>query len=207
MEKELQRLHSLYYLIKDEIASKLKEFEKAGEKEETAFKELIFCILTPQSKAEACWNAVENLFEKDVILKGSFEEIVNELKGVRFKFNKARYIMEARKFFNGILKKINGLESMEAREWLVRNVKGMGYKEASHFLRNIGKGYELAILDRHILNNLDFFEVINEVPSTLTKKRYIQIEGKMKEFAKRIGIPMAHLDFVFWYRQTGRIFK
>ncbi len=207
MERELQEIHSLYYLIKDEIASKLKEFEKAGKSEEKAFKELIFCLLTPQSKAETCWNAVENLFRKGVILKGDFDEIVNELKGVRFKFNKARYIMEARKFFGEILRKINELESAEAREWLVKNVKGMGYKEASHFLRNIGKGYELAILDRHILKNLTFFKVIDKIPSVLTKKRYIQIEEKMRKFAKRTGIPMAYLDFVLWYKQTGRIFK
>jgi len=38
-------------------------------------------------------------------------------------------------------------------EWLVKNLTGLGYKEAGHFLRNIGSG-KIAILDRHILRNL-----------------------------------------------------
>ena len=104
------------------------------------------------------------------------------------------------------MQKLNGMDAIKAREWLVKNIKGYGYKEASHFLRNIGKGFELAILDRHILKNLVEFNVIDGIPA-LTKKKYYEIEKKMKEFSERIGIPMAYLDFVLWYKQTGRIFK
>ena len=206
MEK-LKALHSLYYFIKEDIAKKLEEFKSIGKDEGKVFKELIFCILTPQSKAEICWNAVERMFKKNIVPEGSVDEIARELKGVRFRFNKARYIVEARKFFNkNFLRKLNDMDAVNAREWLVKNIKGYGYKEASHFLRNIGKGFELAILDRHILKNLVEFSVIDNIPA-LTKKKYYAIEKKMREFSERIGIPMAYLDFVLWYRQTGRIFK
>lgn len=54
----------------------------------------------------------------------------------------------------------------------------MSYKEASHFLRNVGFGENIAILDRHILRNLVKLEVIDELPKTLTPKLYLEIEEK-----------------------------
>ena len=68
----------------------------------------------------------------------------------------------------------------EARERLfVLDVKGLGMKEASHFLRNVGRGKTIAILDRHILKNLKKYGAIDGVPTSLTKKRYLEIEGKI----------------------------
>ena len=84
---------------------------------------------------------------------------------------------------------------------------GLGYKEASHFLRNIGLGEEFAILDRHILRNLARLKVIPEVPVSITKKRYLEIEEKLRRFAADIGIPVAELDLLFWSKETGWIFK
>ena len=89
----------------------------------------------------------------------------------------------------------------------IQNIKGMGYKEASHFLRNIGFGDELAILDRHILKNLKELGVLDEIPSSMSKKKYIEIERKMKEFSRSANIPISHLDLVFWCKETGEIFK
>ena len=88
-----------------------------------------------------------------------------------------------------------------------QNVKGMGMKEASHFLRNIGFGGELAILDRHILKNLVAVGVIPEIPKSLSPKKYLAIESAMLEFSRSMGIPMDHLDIVLWYKEAGAIFK
>jgi N-glycosylase/DNA lyase len=98
-------------------------------------------------------------------------------------------------------------DARDARDWLVQKVKGVGYKEASHFLRNIGYEEEFAILDRHILKNLKLLGVIEKIPNSLSKKRYLEIEKRMKEFAERIEIPMADLDLLLWYKETGMIFK
>jgi N-glycosylase/DNA lyase len=95
----------------------------------------------------------------------------------------------------------------EARQWLVTNVKGLGFKEASHFLRNIGFGEKIAILDRHILKNLKKAGVINQVPASITKNMYLSIEEKMRAFANKIKIPLSHLDLLFWCNETGEIFK
>lgn len=98
-------------------------------------------------------------------------------------------------------------QNKDARGWLAQNVTGMGYKEASHFLRNIGLGEDLAILDRHVLKNLRLLGVIEEIPSSLSKSRYFEIEKSMKEFAEEINVPMGRLDLVLWYKETGEIFK
>ena len=90
---------------------------------------------------------------------------------------------------------------------MVKSIKGIGYKEASHFLRNIGLGEDLAILDRHILKNLKLLGVIEKIPKSLSRKKYFEIEGKMYEFAKEIQIPIGCLDLLLWYKQTGEIFK
>ena len=83
----------------------------------------------------------------------------------------------------------------------------MGYKEASHFLRNIGFADDLAILDRHILKNLKIFGIIDEIPKSLSKKKYIEIEEKMRNLANEVNIPLSHLDLLFWSKETGEIFK
>jgi len=107
----------------------------------------------------------------------------------------------------GLKKKIEKFNAAAARDWLVRNVKGLGYKEASHFLRNIGLGKELAILDVHILKNLKELGVIENIPSSLTKKRYLEIEDKMRKFSRRTKIPLAELDLLLWSLETGFVFK
>ena len=89
----------------------------------------------------------------------------------------------------------------------MKNLTGLGYKEAGHFLRNIGFGEKIAILDRHILRNLHALGVIDELPESISNKRYLEIEKKMAEFAGRIHIPLDHLDLLLWYKETGEIFK
>jgi len=82
------------------------------------------------------------------------------------------------------------------------------YKEASHFLRNIGRGDELAILDRHILRGLKMAGVIEEIPVSLSEKLYSEIEKAMKNFAlRKMKLPVSHLDFVFWHFFNGEVFK
>jgi len=214
MSDILNELHGIYEDIKDEIIARLKEFDSLWKKgrEEDIFRELVFCILTPQSKAEICWKTVKNLEDKNLLLEGTFEEILDELKNVRFRYKKAGYILNAREKFlrNGRIKIKEIVESkniLGTRERIVKEVKGVGYKEASHFLRNVGFGKEIAILDRHILKNLKVFGVINKIPMNLSRKKYLEIEKKMKILSKNINIPLLHLDFVLWYRETGKVFK
>jgi len=213
MDRHIEQLKKTYSIIKPEIVERLKNFEKVR-KEKDIFYELIFCLLTPQSKAKLCWQCVENLKNKNLLCKGKKKLILKELNKVRFKNKKTEYIISAINTFlkNGkvynIKSKISKFKNVyEIREWLVKNVKGLGYKEASHFLRNIGIGKDFAILDRHILKNLKLFGVIGKIPDSLTKKKYYEIEKKMKNFSKNVKIPISHLDLLLWFKETGEIFK
>jgi len=88
----------------------------------------------------------------------------------------------------------------------VKNVLGMGYKESSHFLRNIGKR-DLAIIDRHILKGLLRCGVLKSLPKTLSRKTYLEIEKQFQKFSEEINIPMDELDLLFWSMVTGEILK
>lgn len=215
MEKEtlsVDDIMSLYIPIKPQIEARLQDFSRIWEtaSDEELFRELVFCLLTPQSKARTCWRAVERLEEKCMISDAGPEEITGELVGVRFNLRKGEYICLARSAFRSrsLREALAGFSgAAAAREWLVQNVKGLGYKEASHFLRNIGLGGDLAILDRHILKNLALLGVIEEVPSSPTKKMYLEIERKMTAFSAEAKIPMGHLDLLLWYKEAGEVFK
>ncbi len=209
-------VQEIYTIIKTQIISRLSEFRLIGTKgsDDDIYAELIFCIFTPQSNAVICWNTVKKLREKNLLYSINKDLLINELKGVRFRNNKAGYVIKARNDFfdsanNFTLK--NTIDEISdiisKREWLVKNVKGYGYKESSHFLRNIGYGDNIAILDRHILKNLLNNKVITEIPKSLTRKKYMEIENKMITYSKKINIPIQHLDLVFWYSAKKEIFK
>ncbi|MDI6890180.1 MAG: N-glycosylase/DNA lyase [Thermodesulfovibrionales bacterium] len=204
----------IYALKKGEILRRLKEFKNLWFRgDEEIFAELAFCILTPQSKAKVCWEAIERLRGKSLLLRGSAEEIKEEIRYVRFKNKKTEYFLKARNFFskNGrvcmksILSKFKDIH--KCREWLVKNITGLGYKEASHFLRNIGFGEKIAILDRHILRNLKELGIIEDVPESLSRSKYLDIEKRIIAFSRQIDIPFSHLDLLLWYKETGEIFK
>jgi N-glycosylase/DNA lyase len=210
----LDELNSKYDSRKLDIKRRLAEFRKVmGEPEERVFAELAFCLCTPQSKATFCWKAVESLVKNNLLYRGTSEQIKPFLNAVRFNDHKSRYIVAARETFTdgggiSIKEKILSLgKPVEMREWLIENIKGLGPKEASHFLRNVGFGKDLAILDSHILKNLVRYGVIAEFPKSLTKRKYFEIEEKMKVFARAAGIPFDELDLLFWSEETGMIFK
>jgi len=191
-----------YKKHRKEIESRLNEFSHIDSKEHV--KELFFCILTPQSNAEKCWQAIKELENC-----GLEEKQVQECLKTKTRFyrNKTKYLLEANKNWKEIKEKLKEENPIELRNWIADNIKGLGLKEASHFLRNIGKSKnELAILDRHILRQLEKLKVIDK-DITLNKKTYLELEQKMKEFSKQVNIPLDHLDLLFWKIESGRIFK
>jgi N-glycosylase/DNA lyase len=207
-------IKKVYSKFKEEIECRLAEFKKIGKNAtpKELFIELAFCVLTPQSKAKLCWEAIVTMQKKNILFNGTIDDINKELQKVRFKNKKAEYLYRARcNFFkkeNSIYENIKKTKStLELREYLVRNIKGIGYKEASHFLRNIGLGEEIAILDRHIIRNLIELGVLKKYPKNLSEKNYEGIEEKMKALSKILDIPIDTLDLVFWAKETGEVFK
>lgn len=209
-----EELLQFYSEKRDEIKKRLEEFKQIfQDSDERIFAEMAFCLCTPQSKATNCWNAIVSLTKNNLLLNGSTDEIRPFLNTVRFGSKKADYIVGARNIFTKnskieIKERLKSFHnSKQAREWLVENIRGFGMKEASHFLRNIGMGNDLAILDVHILKNLEKHKVIDEFPKGLTPKKYFEIEDKMKRFSQSVNIPFDELDLLFWSKETGVVFK
>ncbi len=217
MEKNyLDEIMEVYDRIKPDIQTRLQDFKEIwlGGNNEDIHVELSFCILTPQSKARNAWSAITKLRDNELLFRGSEEEIVDYLNVVRFKNNKARNLVILREKMKDSLGELITKDFFtilgdvfEVREWIVKNIRGMAHKEASHFLRNVGFGDEIAILDRHILRNLVRLGVIAEVPKTITPKKYKEIEKKMLRYCQKIGIPMDEFDLLLWYLEAGEIFK
>lgn len=206
----------IYKKNKSLYKKRLKDFKDIWEKgtNEDIHCELSFCILTPQSKALNAWSAIEKLRDTKVLYEGSPEDISEFLNVVRFKNNKSRYLVELREKMkddkgNIITKDFfaNFKNNDERRNWIIKNIKGMSYKEAGHFLRNVGFGSDIAILDRHILRNLVRLGVIEEIPKSLSPKKYLEIEDRLKAYTAFIGIPMDEMDLLLWHKEAGTIFK
>ncbi len=188
---------------KELIRKALRKFKDLNEIE--YYYEMMFCLLTPQSNALKCWDAIEELKK----LKKFETDKINSILKTRTRFhnNKTKYILESGKTWNLIKNSLNNKNRLELRNELKKMVKGYGLKEAGHFLRNIGKSdNQIAILDRHILRNLKSLGVI-ETDKIKNDKHYLEMEQKFLEFSKRIGIPIDELDLLFWSRENGQIFK
>jgi len=193
--------------VRDLVKTRIEEFKENGEKSsKEIFKELCFCILTANFNAERCIKIFEEL--NDELLSLSECELAEKLRmlGHRYPRTRAKYIVEARRYA-GSLKNVieNFKDENELREWLVKNIRGVGYKEASHFLRNVGF-INLAIIDYHIINILARHKLI-EKPKTITRNRYFEIENLLRKIAEKLGLTLAELDLYLWYLETGKVLK
>ncbi len=204
-------LESVEYLknseVKKLVDARLSEFRELGNgSSNEIFKELCFCILTANFNAEKSMKIQMKIGDGFLILPESL--LASKLKelGHRYPNTRARYIVNARKHKNSLrttIKMFN--DENKLREWLDKNVKGIGYKEASHFLRNIGYT-DFAIIDFHIIDVLTKYNIIKK-PKTLTKRTYLETEELLRKIAGKSNFNLAELDLYLWYMETGKILK
>jgi N-glycosylase/DNA lyase len=152
---------------------------------------------------------------RHILADGTQEQLAKALSGVhRYPNARARYIAESREFLRSthrfeirsVLDSFNC--PLERRDWLVREkgIKGLGYKEASHFLRNIGfRGY--AILDKHVLRCLCELKIIDDPKPPNTRSRYLTVELQLRELSDKLEIGFDEMDLVLWSMKTGEILK
>ncbi|MFH0752543.1 MAG: N-glycosylase/DNA lyase [archaeon] len=176
--------------VKSLVDSRIGEFSKNKD----LFSELCFCLLTANFNAERSIRIQKEV--GDGFSKLSKTKLAKKLKelGHRFPNARAGYIVEARKH-----------KLIADREWLVNNVNGLGYKEASHFLRNIGNE-DSAIIDFHIIDLLVKHNLIKR-PKSLTKVVYLQIEDLLRSISQKVDLNLAELDLYLWYLEAGKVLK
>jgi len=185
------------------IEERLKEFKQLNEFNTTHwFSELCFCLLTANSKAATAIKIQQQVGPQGFINLSEQElsQIIRDNKH-RFHNNKAKFIVTAREFID-IKDRIKNLPGPQAREFLAKNIKGLGYKESSHFLRNVGYD-DVAIIDRHILRFLHKEALITEIPKSITRTNYLKFEQILSKF----GIAHSRLDLIIWQKMTGLVLK
>lgn len=191
--------------IKKTIDARLKDFKKVASNQDKIFSELCFCLLTANFQAEKSIQIqrdIEHLFHT-----GDEPTLKLELKnrGHRFWPQRAERIVKARECKTELCNLAKKENEFVLRDWLVKNIKGIGMKEASHFLRNIG--YEnVAIIDFHIVDLL-VDEGLIERQKTITLKKYLEIEGVLSKLAKKAGMSLAEMDLYLWWMETGKVLK
>jgi len=209
MKSEIASLRTQH--ISETVNKRLSEFQSFSDKPtEEWFSELCFCILTANSRADSAI-----AIQSELRAKGFCEYTANDVKKCimkhkhRFHNNKTRFIMDARRHLDiksTITRLVEKSGSKAAREWLVANIKGIAYKEASHFLRCVGYT-DVVILDRHILRLLNDHNYVLAIPKTLGKKTYLEIEAIVEKIAKSLNMSAAELDLYMWYMKTGKVLK
>ncbi|HDQ59756.1 MAG TPA: N-glycosylase/DNA lyase [Candidatus Woesearchaeota archaeon] len=188
------------------IDQRMREFEALNKKTSREwFKELCFCILTANCAAHTCMQIQKNI--EDGFISLTENNLAERLRnsGYRFPNIRANYIVQNRRFVNALKNKLKNLDDFEARKWLVQNIKGIGYKESSHFLRNVGYK-NTAIIDFHIIDILVKTNLIPR-PKTLTKTKYLEIENILKNIAIKSKLNLAELDLYLWFIETGKVLK
>lgn len=204
-------LRAYHARIRPFVLKRLEEFKETWEKgDEAIFEELIFCLLTAGASALMGLKGIEAL--RPILWNATVDEIAQQINFHLYPLARAQYIVAAREIvkneMGGKLKAwIENWRGRETkRDACVQKFKGIGYKEASHFLRNIGfRGY--AILDKHILRSLHAFGMIDSDKPPSTRNRYLAIEGRYLELAKQVGIDPDELDLTLWASRTGMIVK
>ena len=192
--------------IKEVVDDRIKEFENLGkDKQDKVFSELCFCLLTANFQAEKCIQIQNEMGRSFEIMPQ--QELAKKLKEVGHRFwpQRAERIVEARECKTELCQMVFKSSGQEMRNWLVKNVKGLGMKESSHFLRNIGYK-DLAIIDFHIVDLLERENLI-ERPKTITPKKYLEIEQILDKLSKKVNLNLAELDLYLWYLETGKILK
>jgi len=207
MQKLIKQIESLK---KSDVSSivnqRILEFKNINKKSnDELFSEMCFCILTANFSAEKTIRIQNEIGE--CFFTDSKDELSKKLKdyGHRFPNARAEYISESTKCKDKLNKIVKFHDKKALREWIVNNVKGLGYKEVSHFLRNIGFN-DYAIIDFHIIDILVDNKLI-EKPKTLTKKKYLEMEDLLRKLAKETNLTLAELDLYLWYMETGKILK
>lgn len=213
----VESIRATHKARRKEIRARLVEFETVWQEGSDArlWEELVFCIFTAGASARMGLKSIEAV--RPLLMDGGSEEMTQALKQAgahRFPVARPGYIVVARNYLrehcpSGLRERLEGFSSaIERRDWLAqeKRIKGLGYKEASHFLRNIGlKGH--AILDKHVLRCLADLKVIESPQPPTTRARYLATEEKLGELAANLEIDFEELDLVLWSMKTGEVLK
>ncbi|HEU4766745.1 MAG TPA: N-glycosylase/DNA lyase [Pyrinomonadaceae bacterium] len=213
----VERVVATHRARRKEIRKRLGEFQDVWRNGSDArlWEELAYCIFTAGASARMGLDSVDAV--RPLLIDGGSKAMAKALKKAgahRFPNARPEYIVATRDYFNAdcdmkLRQRLRGFaDPLERRDWLAqeKQVKGLGYKEASHFLRNIGvKGH--AILDKHVMRCLCEVGIVDAPKPPSTRSKYLAVEQELVRFAREIKVDFDELDLVLWSMKTGEILK
>ena len=213
-----EQLDSAIGALCPEIWSNMQSVSETEHSEEKLWEELVCCVLSSQVKFELSQAVTQNLKRNGLldleVLDYSYEDQLGEVlrspvivdgHSIKYRFpnSKAKQIATARQniYGNGmslreILYKYS--ESSELRATLVKLVPGLGMKQASMYLRNVSNSFELAVIDSHVLKYMNVMDLVEKVPSTISKAQYLVKENKLTKYAEKFDYPVGCVDYAIW---------
>lgn len=208
MKDLIKKINSLKKTdVKKKIDRKISVFSKIKNKSnKEIFKELSFCVLTANYNAKKAIEIQKKIGSGFITL--SQKQLAESLKklGYRYPNIRSEYIVYNRQYIDDLKKVLKNFKGLALRDWFVENIKGLSYKESSHFLRNIGYN-DYAIIDFHIVDVLIEYGYLKEKPKSLNRQRYLEIENILEKISKKVNLSQGELDFYLWYLETGTILK
>lgn len=218
MRTNIERLNDAIQAIYPDIENEVQSYSPACEIR--LWWELSACVLSSQVSYGLAIAMTDEITKSNLLIEkySDVESLYVQLKTLlntpvkvgekymrhRFYDAKANQLAKCRELVykhTGSLRKLldSFNDHFEAREWLVKNMPGLGPKQASMFLRNSGTTYELAILDRHVLNYMSLLGIYNESEKFISsKKKYLHYEKLLSEHAEDLNCKIGLLDWAIW---------
>lgn len=189
--------------------------------EDGLWRELVACILGSRVRFEVAYSAIERMDKRHLFSEKrrasrfeQYEEQVTEVlsergasgDSVRYPFFRIR-AKQIRRAAERLYGRKGGLRSFleyshdirDARRRLASEVSGLGPKQASLFLRNIGYAENVAVLDIHVLTYMSWVGLTEGlVKSVPTMRKYEKLEDAFIKYANSFGCTPDHFDLAVW---------
>ena len=185
----------------------------SNQSEDNLWRELVACILGSRVRFEAAYSAVERMHDM-LLLSGSrratcFDQYEQDAGaalsgGYPFYRTRAKQIRHAAEHLYGTGGSIRGVlnaarDGRGARRLLAAEVSGLGPKQASLFLRNIGYAKHVAVLDVHVLTYMNWVGLTDApIKSVSTVREYETLEDMFIEHAYSFGSAPDRFDLAVW---------
>ena len=89
-------------------------------------------------------------------------------------------------------------DAFAARRFLSSSVRGLGPKQASLFLRNVGASDDIAVIDRHVLRYMYWVGLVDSVAPPSSLSGYERLEDLLRRQASVVGLPLGLFDIAVW---------
>jgi len=203
----IEDIRATHKARKKEIRARLDQFQEVWRRgsDELLWEELVFCIFTAGASARMGFRSVEAI--RPFLIDGKREDMTLALRtngAHRFPVERPGYIVVTRDYLRehcglALRKKLQSFaDPLERRDWLAREkrIKGLGYKESSHFLRNIGLlGH--AILDKHVMSCLADLKVVETSKPPATRARYWKQRRDYNPLPAKLRLTLMSLIWFF----------